>query len=97
MRHCPRCDDWVRTLEPWRHWTLLFRAWLGGLVVFLAASPFVIGDFCVVQPCLMLYLIAGSILRRHTKEKPVCRRCSLELEPSLSPRPPVLTEPPAAF
>jgi len=77
--YCPRCDERVGVLREWGGWKWCWRVWIAGAVVMLAATPFLAYDFCVMIPCMMLYLVAGSSLRMLAKQRPVCRRCSLEL------------------
>lgn len=67
-------------IVPWRGWPFAWRAWIAGLLVMLAAAPFIAWDFCVVQPSMMLYLTAGGLVRQLAREKPVCSACSLELD-----------------
>ncbi|HBQ15234.1 MAG TPA: hypothetical protein DEF51_30295 [Myxococcales bacterium] len=81
VTYCPRCDEDVRVIAPWSGWPKAWRAWLGGLGVMAVAAPFVAWDFCVMQPSMMAYLLAGGIVRHHARARPVCRRCSLELSP----------------
>lgn len=77
---CPRCDDAVRTIDPWRGWKPLWVAWRVGFVGILVGFPILASDYCVMLPSTMLYLAAGGILRGYARERPVCRRCSLELD-----------------
>lgn len=77
--YCSRCDGLVPSLRPWRGWRPAWRAWKIGLVGVLALSPILAADFCVMVPSMMLYLAAGGTLRTFAQERPVCRRCSLEL------------------
>ncbi|MGE0785403.1 MAG: hypothetical protein AB7S26_06935 [Sandaracinaceae bacterium] len=78
--YCPRCDDRVRALRPWRGWRPAWHAWKVGFAVVLCISPILASDYCVMLPSTMMYLVAGSILRSHARLKPVCSRCSLELD-----------------
>ncbi len=94
-RHfCPRCDEAVRAIEPWRGWKPLWTAWKVGFVGILCAFPILAADYCVMLPSCMLYLVGGGLLRGYAREKAVCRKCSLELDEALAggttirPRPP---------
>jgi hypothetical protein len=79
--YCPRCDEVVRTIRPWRGWGPAWRVWIAGFFLVLALTPFIAWDFCVMQPSIMLYLVAGATLRSFALQRTVCGRCSLELDP----------------
>ena len=81
QQYCPRCDEVVSPIRPWRGWPAAWRAWIAGFFVVLALTPFIAWDFCIMQPSIMLYLAAGGTLWRLSRERPVCNRCSLELDP----------------
>lgn len=72
--YCARCDRLVPTLRPWRGWRTSWTIWKIGLVGVLALSPL------LMLPSMMVYLVAGGRLREQARARPVCRRCSLELE-----------------
>lgn len=78
--YCRRCDDAVPVIRPWRGWKPAWLVWKIGLVGVVALAPFLASDFCVMLPSMMLYLAAGGSLRAFAKQRPVCRRCSLELD-----------------
>lgn len=78
--YCRRCDDRVDPVLPWAGWRPAWRAWIVGLLAFMGLMPFMIGDFCVTQPSFMLYLVGGSILRRESRQPPLCGTCSLPLD-----------------
>ena len=90
---CPRCDDTVRALAPWPGWKTLWNVWKVGFAVVIVCAPLLASDFCVMLPCTMMYLTAGGLLRGYARQKPVCNKCSLELEPqapgaaTIRPRP----------
>lgn len=94
QHYCPRCDESVRAISPWRGWKPLWTAWKVGFVVVLCCFPILAADYCVMLPSTMLYLVGGGLLRGYAREKPVCRRCSLELDAAVlggtavRPRPP---------
>lgn len=77
--YCDRCEGLVPPLRPWRGWRPAWNAWKIGLVGVLALFPVLATDFCIMLPGMMLYLSAGGPLRMYARERPVCRRCSLEL------------------
>ena len=80
--YCPRCDDAVRAIRPWPWWNLLWNAWKVGFALILCLMPFLASDYCVMLPSTMLFLASGGLLRGYAKQKPVCRTCSLELDPA---------------
>ncbi|MGF1468712.1 MAG: hypothetical protein ACFCGT_21510 [Sandaracinaceae bacterium] len=79
-RYCPRCDDRVPTVEPWRGWRWIWRAWVVGLVGVIAALPFIIWEPCLAPTLTVTYLSAAGVVYRCAKARPVCRICSLELD-----------------
>lgn len=79
--HCRRCDEVVPVIKPWRGWKPSLYVWYGAIVVLVFLSPFMASDFCAMIPTMMTIILAGSPLHRLAKEKPVCRVCSLELDP----------------
>lgn len=83
--HCPRCDASVRAIHPWRGWKPAWLAWKVGLVGVICMMPLLASDYCVMLPSTMLYLTAGGLLRGFAREKPVCTRCSLELDAAQRP------------
>jgi hypothetical protein len=78
--HCPRCDDRVPVLRPWRGWRPARIAWWVGAVIWVSLFPIIAGDYCVMLPSFMAYLIAGGPIHSMAKQKIQCRRCSLELD-----------------
>lgn len=45
-----------------------------------AALPFFVWDPCLAQPSVMVYLAAGGLLWGQRRRRPICLRCSLELD-----------------
>jgi len=82
---CPRCDRTVPAIEPWRWWGALWNVWKVGFVIVLVCFPIMAADYCVMLPSMMLYMVGGGLLRGYAREKPVCTRCSLELD-AIRPR-----------
>ena len=78
---CRRCDEHVDAIVPWPGWKYLWTAWKVGIVAIVVCFPILASDYCVMLPCTMLYLAAGGPLRTYVKQRPVCTRCSLELDP----------------
>ncbi|MEZ4339879.1 MAG: hypothetical protein R3B82_24930 [Sandaracinaceae bacterium] len=78
--YCPRCEEPVRAIEPWRGWKPLWNVWKVGFALMIVGFPVLASDYCVMLPSCMLYLAGGGLLRGYAREKPVCRRCSLELD-----------------
>lgn len=77
---CTRCDGRVTPIRPWRGWKPCWHAWKVGVVLAVVLFPLLASDYCVMLPCTMLYLAAGGPLRSYAREKPVCSRCSLDLD-----------------
>lgn len=67
---------------PWGGWKNALRVWAIGVVVLGVLSPFWSADFCIMIPSAFAYLVAGSVLWRLAREKPVCTVCSLDLDES---------------
>lgn len=78
--YCARCDDAVVALMPWHGWKNARRAWFVGVVALALLSPFWGADYCIMIPSAFAYLLAGSVLFRLAKEKPVCSVCSLDID-----------------
>lgn len=78
--YCGRCDDSVPAIRVWHGWKWCWRVWLWGLAIMLALTPLLAYDFCVLIPGMMAYMVAGSPLFQLARTRPVCSRCSLELE-----------------
>ncbi len=79
--YCRRCDDVVSAIVPWRGWARLRMAWWGGVALLLALSPVLGADFCILIPSSFAFVFAGGTLNRLANERPICRNCSLALEP----------------
>jgi hypothetical protein len=80
--YCSRCDDAVAALMPWAGWRTALRVWGVGVAVLAVLAPFWSADFCIMIPSAFAYLVAGSVLLRLSRERPVCSVCSLDLDPS---------------
>lgn len=80
--YCPRCDDRVRLLRPWRGLRALWWAWCGVTATLALLLPFYFLDVCVMVPSAMLIALAGGPLRRLASERPICRVCSFEIDES---------------
>jgi hypothetical protein len=78
--YCSRCDDAVSALMPWHGWKNALRGWAVGVGVLAVLSPFWSVDWCIMIPSAFAYLVAGSVLLRLSREKPVCSVCSLDLD-----------------
>jgi hypothetical protein len=78
--YCRRCDDAVRVVRPWHGWKAARNAWYVVMGLMVLLFPVMASDFCVMIPTLMLMILAGSPLHALAREKPVCTRCSLELD-----------------
>lgn len=78
--YCVRCDHDVDPIRTWRGFRVGWTIWRIGLVGVLALSPLLASDYCVMLPSMMFYLAAGGPLRALARTRPVCPRCSLELE-----------------
>ena len=78
--YCRRCDDAVRVLRPWRGWKTALIVWYCVMGAMTLLFPFMASDYCVMIPTMMLMILAGSPLHAFAREKPVCARCSLELD-----------------
>jgi len=79
--YCRRCDDVVSAIVPWSGWGRLKIAWWVGVVVLLVLSPILGADYCVMIPSAFAFVFAGGTLHRLAGEKPICRQCSLPLDP----------------
>lgn len=96
--YCSRCDDAVSAIMPWGGWRYALRAWFVGVAVLVVLSPFWSADYVCMIPSSFAYLMAGSVLFRLAREKPVCSVCSLDLEDvkggtGVRPRPAVASKP----
>jgi hypothetical protein len=78
--YCPRCDEMVAAIRPWRGWRPAWVVYRIVLVGVLALSPIFASDYCVMLPSMMAYLAAGGPLRSFAKTPPCCGRCSLDLD-----------------
>lgn len=81
-------------IRPWRGWKPAWTVWKVFLGVYLLLFPLLASDYCIMLPSMMLYVVAGGPLRSFARQKPVCRRCSAELDESVTtaaatPRPAV--------
>lgn len=91
--YCRRCDDAVPVIRPWPHWRYCLGVWYGMIGLIVLLFPVMASDYCVMIPTMMAIILAGSPLHRLAKEKPVCKVCSLELDPpreggtAVKPRP----------
>lgn len=79
--YCPRCDDVVSAIVPWHGWARLRIVWWGGVLVLLVLSPILGADYFCMIPSAFAFVFAGGTLNRLASEKPICRVCSLPLEP----------------
>jgi hypothetical protein len=79
--YCPRCDEDVPIIAPWRGWKYALGAWYAVIGFLVVLFPFYAFDYCVLLPSVMLIAFAGGPLLRFAREKPVCRHCSFELDP----------------
>ena len=79
--YCRRCDDVVSVIVPWHGWQRLKIAWWIGVVVLCVLSPILGADYCVMIPSSFAFVFAGGTLHRLAAEKPICRTCSLPLDP----------------
>ena len=78
--YCPRCDDEVRAVLPWRGHRVLLVVWYVLVALLVLLFPFYAFDYCVLLPSAMLIAVAGGPIHRMAKELPTCARCSLELD-----------------
>ena len=79
--YCRRCDDAVPVITAWRGWRALRAAWWVGVALLLVLFPVIGADYCVMTPSALGFAFAGGTLHRLANEKPVCRVCSLPLDP----------------
>ena len=79
--YCRRCDDVVSAIVPWPGWNRLKIAWWVGVVTITLLFPMLAADYCVMLPSSFAYVFAGGTLYRLAAEQPLCRNCSLPLEP----------------
>jgi hypothetical protein len=77
--HCPRCKRDVRVERPWRGFRILWRGWLGLVVLLGLTAPIWATDLMVMMPTACFILLAGGSLSTYAKQPPTCRRCKLEL------------------
>jgi hypothetical protein len=77
---CPRCKTAVRPIRPWPHWRKVRMAYFGGLGLALCGGPVILADGFILIPTLMLYISAIGPLNSLARVRPVCRRCSAELD-----------------
>jgi hypothetical protein len=82
--YCRRCDDVVSAIVPWRGWNRLLVAWWAGVVLVAVLFPMLAADYCVMLPSSFAYVFAGGTLYRLASERPICRNCSLLLEPGIA-------------
>lgn len=78
--YCARCDASVPVIRVWSGWKWCWRVWLTGFLMMIAMTPLLAYDFCVIIPGMMVYIAAGGPLYHLARTRPVCRRCSLELD-----------------
>lgn len=79
---CPRCDEAVPVVRPWPYWRYALYVWYGMMGLLVLLFPVMASDYCVMIPTMMMITLAGSPLHRLAAEKPVCRVCSLEIDPA---------------
>lgn len=91
--YCRRCDDAVPVIRPWPYWRYCLFVWYGMIGLIVLLFPVMASDYCVMIPTMMAIILAGSPLHRLAKEKPVCRVCSLELDPTKAAGTAVRTRP----
>ncbi len=77
---CPRCQNAVRPIRPWPHWRKVRMAYFGGLGLALCGGPVILADGFIMIPTLMLYISAIGPLNSFVRVRPVCSRCSAELD-----------------
>ncbi|MBN8610431.1 MAG: hypothetical protein J0L92_07605 [Deltaproteobacteria bacterium] len=80
--YCWRCDDVIRPVMPWPHWSKVWWAWCGMIVVITIVSPVMGSDYFCMIPTMMGIIVAGGPIYRFAHEKPTCSVCSAELDPS---------------
>jgi hypothetical protein len=78
--YCRRCDDAVPVIVPWSGWKPALYVWYVMMGFLVLLFPVMASDYCVMIPTMMALILAGSPLHRYAREKPVCLRCSLELD-----------------
>lgn len=79
--YCRRCDDVVSAIVPWSGWKRLKVAWWVGVVALLVLSPILGADYFCMIPSSFAFVFAGGTLYRLAAEQPICRYCSLPLDP----------------
>jgi hypothetical protein len=79
--YCRRCDDVVYAVVPWGGWGRLKIAWWAVVVLLVVFAPILGADFFCMIPSSFAFVFAGGTLYRLAAEKPICRNCSLPLDP----------------
>jgi hypothetical protein len=79
--YCRRCDDAVEFIAPWRGWKTARLAWWGGVLALAILSPILGADYFCMIPSSFAFIFAGGTIQRLATEKPICRVCSLPLDP----------------
>lgn len=79
--YCWRCDDTVRAVTPWAHWSKVWWIWCGAIVVIALLSPIMGADYVCMIPTMMAIIVAGGPIYRYRAERPSCSVCSAELDP----------------
>jgi hypothetical protein len=84
---CPRCNEAVRTVQPWPHWGKVRYGYFAGLFCALCCGPVIFADGFVLIPCLMLYMSAIGPLNSLAKRRPTCAQCGAVAVASLQELP----------
>ena len=79
--YCRRCDDAVEFIAPWRGWKTARAVWWVCVGVLLIVSPILGADYFCMIPSSFAFIFAGGTLQRLATEVPICRVCSLPLDP----------------
>lgn len=80
--YCWRCDDVVRPVLPWPHWSKVWIAWCCMIGVITILSPIMGADYFCMIPTMMGIIVAGGPIYRYKREPASCSVCSAQLDPS---------------
>ncbi len=65
---------------PWPGFRILWRVWIGAVVLIALLSPIIATDLMVMLPLATMVLLGGSTLKRYAEQRPSCHRCALPLD-----------------
>jgi hypothetical protein len=83
--HCSRCNQGVRTVQPWPHWRRVRYGYFAVLVGALFCAPVILADGFVLIPMLMVFIASIGPLNSLVRKMPTCADCGAPIESTVRP------------